>query len=286
MRFNINPRKILETLAAIVIALAGIGLLIGLILLVSKYYLSRMHKHLISLLKLLKARLMYNSILRYILQKFFRLSLTAFFNLRLIFIGAVSSMYLFATLPIIVALIAISVYSLVFMQRNKNNLYQKDFNEKYGTLYAKVEMYNHPEALKYPFYFCLRRLLNAIIIALCNFSIVLQVLFLVQVALLMTCWAVKTRPMTDSESNFALITNEIVVLICSYLVLLFTEFVPTPEDRLQFGYVYLVLFLFESFLNVIMLLIMTTKDVIKLIRRYRARKSTLNIQVKEPTANT
>ena len=67
--------------------------------------------------------------------------------------------------------------------------------------------------------------------------------------------------MIDKENNLLMIMNEIVILVTSYLVLLFSDFVPQPEDQYQFGYMYITLFLFESAINVIMFMIITVKEV-------------------------
>ena len=124
-----------------------------------------------------------------------------------------------------------TVWTLTFLQKNRNRLHMPIFKERYGSLFAKVEYYNHKEAIKFTFFFCLRRLLNAGIIAFFQSSIVLQVFCLVQIALLMTSWAVKHRPMIDLAHNIMLISNEFVVLMSSYLILIFSDYVPTVEDR-------------------------------------------------------
>ena len=101
-----------------------------------------------------------------------------------------SALGLLLAVPSIVALVSFTVFSYVFMQRNKHRLHETQFVNSYGSLYTKVEIYNHDEALKYTFYFCLRRMVAAAVIAFGQISIVLQVLLLVQVALLMTSWAI------------------------------------------------------------------------------------------------
>ena len=55
---------------------------------------------------------------------------------------------------------------------------------------------------------------------------VLQVFLQVQVSLCMLAWAVKTKPMALREINYTLWMNESVVLLGSYSVLLFTDYVP------------------------------------------------------------
>ena len=155
------------------------------------------------------------------------------------------------------------------MQRNKQRLHENQFINSYGSLYTKVEIYNHNEALKYTFYFCLRRMAAAAVIAFGQSSIVLQVFLLVQLALLMTSWAISVKPMCDSPNNLVFIANELVILVSSYLVLLFTGFVPSVEERYQFGFMYIGIFLVESALNLFMFVYISTKD---LIQSYRLKK--------------
>ena len=88
----------------------------------------------------------------------------------------------------------------------------------------------------------------------------------------MTLWAIKTKPMIDTENNIVFITNEIVILVCSYLVLLFSDFVPSFEERYKFGYMYIWIFLFQSVLNLAMFLYISGKDLLKSIRLRNQRK--------------
>ena len=187
---------------------------------------------------------MFNSILRYFLTQFFKISLATCFNIRLVFLASISTLSLMLALPTVLILIGFTIFSYVFMQKNQYRLHEENFQGSYGSLYAKVEIYNHKEALKYTFYFCVRRMVTALIIASFQGSTVLQVFLLVQVSLIMTLWAIKTKPMIDTASNIVFITNELVVLICSYLILLFTDFVVSFEERYKLGFVYIWIFLF------------------------------------------
>ena len=122
---------------------------------------------------------MYNSILRYILQSFFFVALSAMLNLRYAVIVEANVGNIFASGLTLGLLTAFTIFSYKFIKRNKSNLSDSSFKASYGSLYANVEYYNHNEALKYSFYFCLRRLINASVIAFCQVSIVLQVFLLV-----------------------------------------------------------------------------------------------------------
>ena len=102
---------------------------------------------------------------------------------------------------------------------------------------------------------------------------------LVKVSLLGTGWAIVARPMIDKENNFLMIMNEFVILVTSYLVLLFSDFVPQPEDQYQFGYMYITLFLFESAINVVIFLVITIKEIIAYCKRRRLKKLVINKKV-------
>ena len=212
---------------------------------------------------------MYNSILRYMLQSFFRISLGTFMNMRLVILSAVAPTALLFSIPTALVLISFTSFTYIFMQRNKKKLDDPYFQKCYGSLYVKVETFKHPEALKFSFFFCLKRLASAMVIAWCQISIVLQVFLLVKIALVGTCWAVSARPMVDKTNNFLFITNEVLILVCSYLVLLFSEFVPTPEQQYSFGYMYISLFLVQGTQNIVIFIIITIKELIVYCRKCR-----------------
>ena len=91
----------------------------------------------------LKAKLMFNSILRYTLQSFFRISLSTFMNLRLIFLTTISLTGLLFAIPSVAALIGFTTFTYLFMQKNQDKLEDPYFEKCYGALYAKVETYKH-----------------------------------------------------------------------------------------------------------------------------------------------
>ena len=113
----------------------------------------------------------------------------------------------------------------------------------------------------------------ALIIAFLQESVVFQVLLLVQGSLAMTCWVINSRPMIDRESNAALITNELVILVGTYLILLFSGYVPTAEDEYKFGYMFLAVFSLVTAVNVIVFLVISIKEIIRSIKTWRAKKA-------------
>ena len=78
--------------------------------------------------------------------------------------------------------------------------------------------------------------------------------------------------MIDSESNAALITNELVILIATYLILLFSGYVPTAEDEYNFGYLFLAVFSLVTIVNVLVFFLISIKEIIRSIKVWRAKK--------------
>ena len=65
--------------------------------------------------------------------------------------------------------------------------------------------------------------------------IVLQILFLTMLNLTMACWGMAYTPMINFLNDLVLIVNENLLLLSSYFVLLFTNYVPTIENQHRFG---------------------------------------------------
>ena len=119
------------------------GILIAIFTVITKQLRSKISPNALKLVLLLKAKLMYNSILRYTLQSFYRISLATFMNLKLIFTASVSLSALFFSIPITISLIGFTFFTYAFMQKNKDKLEDPYFEKCYGSLFAKVETYKH-----------------------------------------------------------------------------------------------------------------------------------------------
>ena len=139
-------------------------------------------------------------------------------------------------------------------------------------MYACVEYDNHPEAMKYCWYFCFRRLAFGIFIVFLQDCVVLQVLLLTNLSLLMTSWAVAIKPMLNFLNDIVFIANEMILLLCCYFILVFTEYVPTFEDRYTFGYIYLAFFGITTIFNFALLIIILITDIYEAIKRIKLKK--------------
>jgi len=79
--------------------------------------------------------------------------------------------------------------------------------------------------------FLYRRLIFSIVIAFCKVSVVLQVQLTIYCSLSLLIYLVKWMPMESTRLNFIAIFNECVLLVNSYLLMLYSDYVPTAELR-------------------------------------------------------
>ena len=93
----------------------AIGGLIALIMAITRYCWHRFHPKLQKFIIVIKAKLMYNSVIRYILQSFFSVSLGAMLNLRFTIFLEPNALNLITSLLVIALLIAFTIFSYTFM---------------------------------------------------------------------------------------------------------------------------------------------------------------------------
>ena len=82
--------------------------------------------------------------------------------------------------------------------------------------------------------------------------------------------------MIDGLNNTVLIANELMILICSYLILLFSGFVPNIEDRFTFGYMYIGFFFASTLFNIVLFIMISIQDIKTFIKRRKMRKAVEN----------
>ena len=74
-------------------------------------------------------------------------------------------------------------------------------------------------------------------------------------------------PMTDKANNFIQIFNEIVVCLCIISLVIFTDFIPSPVDRYDYGYILLYVIASSISVNVLILLATIAMSIYKAIRK-------------------
>ena len=103
-------------------------------------------------------------------------------------------------------------------------------------------------------------------------SIVLQILAGDAAILGMLSFYVAGAPMVDRFNNFIQIFNEIVVCLALASMVLFTEFIPSPVDRYDYGYTLLYLVGLSIIINVIILFMTIVFAIYSAIRKSLLKK--------------
>jgi hypothetical protein len=75
--------------------------------------------------------------------------------------------------------------------------------------------------------------------------------------------------MEADQYDFLAIFNEAVLLIACYMLMLYTEYVPSPEMRYEFGAYFLYLLYFNFGLNILLLI----NEILRILRRECKKRS-------------
>ena len=123
----------------------------------------------------LKQKLMFNSIIRYVLQTYYILLLSTMFNMQYTFgkEGYGSTMNTSISIGLFALLAAFALFSYKFMQWNAELLGNPKFKASFGSIYLPGECYNHKGMLMLPFLFCVRRFFTALVIVCFSDQIIL-----------------------------------------------------------------------------------------------------------------
>ena len=159
------------------------------------------------------------------------------------------------------ACIGFFLVSLVHIEQKKDDMDTKEYKDRYGAYVTNIETYRKPQAAHYATYFMLRRLVVAFSIVWLNKTNVLQSLIAVHCSLLMLTWLINVKPFDEPFKNYLEMMNEFLLCILGYFGFLFTGYVPEPESRYVFGYVYISLLALALMFNVFVLFYNTWKDL-------------------------
>ena len=178
-RFKINFTNVKVEVSSFTWPLVVASLLIVLFVLLAMCCWKRFHPTIMKGVRYIKVMLMYNSLIRYFIQAFLRMTLISMFNLKYTFtnedFGSTSNTI--ASSLMLVLLVSFMIFSFFFMRKNRNKLEEPTFIQRFGSLYEPILTGNEP-ALLVPFIFCLRRLLIALIIVYITINAYLQIVLL------------------------------------------------------------------------------------------------------------
>ena len=157
----------------LLLGIIAVGCVIALLYLCKVKVLPRCCSCFQKLVNLVMAKLMFNSLLRALLQTFLQTCLSSWFSLQQTDLTTSAGQVDFGiALVTITASIGFIIFTYKFLHRKKDNLREPTFKAKYDSLYQNLEYYKKA-ALANTSFFLLRRLLFAAVIVFCGSSLVL-----------------------------------------------------------------------------------------------------------------
>ncbi|CDW79537.1 cadg domain containing protein [Stylonychia lemnae] len=182
---------------------------------------------------------------------------------------------LFASLFAIALLSATFIFPLLvlivlFVLQSK--LTQPACLQKIGSLYDGLKV-DQRAALLYNVFFLSRRFLFAITLVIFNgrdnATFQIQVMFLQSLILLV--YVIYIKPFQDPEFNYIEIFNETCILMSSYHLMIFTNYVPDIEKQSIFGYTLLAITVLNVAVNTIIMMIKTIYKIKNSFKKLRQK---------------
>ena len=130
------------------------------------------------------------------------------------------------------------VFALAFVLVNFKKLETPFIRNRYGSLYQNVDP-TRKVALRFTFYFCLRRIVFAFVICMLTQSLVLQVMIADFAILALLSYYTRVKPMKDSLNNAVQIFNEVAIIVLLQFMFMLTDFTEDPVLRHDYGYYFL-----------------------------------------------
>ena len=261
-------KNVLWTLVIVII----LGLLISLLVFCRRTVIPKCYTPVQTLVAIIEAKLMFNSVLRACLQTFLATFVSLLLSLKTLdptsTEGAVDLI-----LAILIAAygLSLTVFSLKFLQRKFDSLRVPAFKQRYDSLYMNVDTQSRT-ALAFTFLYLTRRMLFAAVIAFCGSSIVLQVLLADILSTILLGFYWRVRPMVGFLNNALEIVNESLVLAAFWFLFLFTDYIENPEQRYKYGFDFLYLVAAVVVLNSLAFIYSLGSKVYFVVRRYCIRR--------------
>lgn len=194
-----------------------------------------------------------------------------------------------------IALIALPFYILFYYFRNVHTLDDEEFQERFGTLLddLKIESNENEEtkdlifkrkiSVLFPFFFVVRRLIFvgiSIGLAPWPYFQLMGAFFLTTGMIIYLLWF---WPFADNFFTRIEVMNEITSILMLYVMLVFSDWVPEPLVRYDFGWIFIGLFSANVCVHVFFLL----RDMFKiwLLKLYKKCKTKKKQAITAPVLN-
>lgn len=197
--------------------------------------------------------------IRLVMETAFELSIVAIVNMRTVDWGTSFPAEKYSTALSIISLILLGVLTLffsVFNWLNFSKLKETSFKNKHRASLegTRVDVTTPPKSiLAYPAIFFARRIIFALSAVYLGHFLWAQLLIQMTIVLIVAGYLGAYKPLDSPFANRIEIMNECTILVLTYGQMHFTDYVPEPETREIFGYIYIVVVLANTTVHFVIL---------------------------------
>ena len=134
-------------------------------------------------------------------------------------------------------------------------------------------------------YFLIRRIILACTIVFCDNHTYVQLFLQIGFSIFITDFFSRVRPLEEPILNYMEIYNELTILICSYLMLCFSELVENANQRIEIGWTYIMIVSLNILINWAVLIFKTLRQLWTIVKskidQYKKKQIKQKIDIQE-----
>lgn len=133
--------------------------------------------------------------------------------------------------------LALPTFSFYFLRKKANQLDSEEMKISYLTLYNNLRT-KKPSTHLHTSFFCARRIIIGAFTVFVGWSPLANIIVNIYVSIAMLGYLVSFKPLITPTLNKIEIMNDIFMVLCSYALILFTDFVPDVEVKYTLGAIF------------------------------------------------
>ena len=205
---------------------------------------------------ILSRKLFFNSIFRAILEAYLKFCISTWISIKKLDFSTVDTkeeqINVSMTFFFLTVILGFPPLTYFILHKFKDKLENEDFKGRFESLYLNVNTKVDKSILMITL-FVFRRLVYAAAIVFLAGSTVAQIFVQFFCCLMMTLFFIIVKPMNEPFLNRMEIFNELCLLVCSYYLFMFTDFIPDVQTRFLAGWGFIGIAVFNIGVNWAML---------------------------------
>ena len=174
-------------------------------------------------------------------------------------------------------MVAFPIFSTIFLFKNKEQLLDEQFMAKYGPLYSNIRtlIKSSTMNLLWLTFFLLKRATIIVVTLTLSNHLWFQVLFIVIAELIVLSHLSMFRPMASKLLNLMEFLNEFFFLTGCYFLFVFSDLIPSIEDRHYQGEVFRDLLIAVIIINFLLLFLFIGCNGFRKAALYKEKRNKL-----------